>query len=85
MSRSTLATTRNPVLALPAAVRARQNLSDEALQALAAILLDINRVAAVQAEHSWRKRKAPMAAYWRAVSVYSRHIARALRVREFPA
>jgi hypothetical protein len=31
-----------------------------------------------QAEESWRKRKGPMAAYWRAVSTYARHVAHAL-------
>ncbi len=69
---------RNPVLALPSA-EALQQLPLEARQALAAVLLDIRRVAHGKAEASWRQRKAPMAAYWRAVAVYAGHIARATR------
>jgi hypothetical protein len=32
-----------------------------------------------RAEASWRQRKGPMAAYWRAVSIYARHAAAASR------
>ena len=37
------------------------------------------RDAAVRAEQSWRKKKGPMAVYWKAVSVYAKHIGRALK------
>lgn len=69
---------RNPVLALPA-VAAAVELPPESRAALAAILLDIRRDAHGRAERSWRQRKGPMAAYWRAVAVYAGHIARAIR------
>ena len=36
------------------------------------------RDAAQRAQKSWRTHKAPMALYWKAVSVYARHIARAI-------
>lgn len=66
----------NPVLSLPAAQRLG-DLPVEAREVLSAVLRDIGAEADVQAEESWRRRKAPMAAYWRAVGVYARHIARA--------
>jgi hypothetical protein len=68
----------NPVLTLPSAARLA-TLSPEASKALADVLRDIGRDADERAEKSWRSRKAPMAAYWRAVGVYARHIARAVR------
>lgn len=74
----TLAIVRNPVLALPAVERLR-DLDPECRSALRAVLLDIAVAANANAEVSWRKRKGPMAAYWRAVSTYAKHIARATR------
>jgi hypothetical protein len=41
-------------------------------------LLELPADADRQAEHAWRKRKGPMAAYWRAVATYARHTAHAL-------
>lgn len=76
--RCSRADVRNPVLTLPA-IAALRALPPEIRTGLAAVLDDLRADAAVRAERSWRQRKAPMAAYWRAVSVYSRHIARALR------
>lgn len=74
----TLAEVRNPVLALPAVERLRA-LDPECRAALRAVLLDVAVAANANAETSWRKRKGPMAAYWRAVSTYAKHIARATR------
>lgn len=74
----TLAEVRNPVLALPAARRLAE-LDPASRAALRAVLLDIAVAANANAETSWRKRKGPMAAYWRAVSTYAKHIARATR------
>lgn len=68
---------RNPVLALPSA-RRLSALPPEAAAALRAILIDIRVDASVRAQESWRKHKAPMAAYWKAVAVYAGHIARSL-------
>lgn len=69
---------RNPVLALPAATRIVE-LSPDARGLLADILDDLATDARDRAQTSWIKNKAPMALYWKAVSVYARHIGRAAR------
>lgn len=69
---------RNPVLALPAA-RHLQALSPLMRAQLRALMLDLRADAAARATECWRKHKAPMAAYWKAVSVYSGHIAKVLK------
>jgi len=69
---------RNPVLALPAVGRLRE-LPPEARGALCGLLGDVSRDARHRAEVSWRRNKAPMAAYWRAVSACANHIRRAIR------
>ena len=68
----------NPVLALNAAARLA-DLPPEARSALEEVLREIGAEADVLAEKSWKRRKGPIAAYWRAVGVYARHTARALR------
>jgi hypothetical protein len=73
-----LAHVRNPILALPGLARL-QALPPASRDALSILLHDLAADARVRAEHSWRRHKAPMAAYWNAVAVYSRHIARAIR------
>jgi hypothetical protein len=77
-ARSNRIEVRNPILALPAMAKVRA-LPPAALEALAAVLDDVRTDAAGRAELSWRQRKAPMAAYWKAVSVYALHIRRALQ------
>lgn len=74
--RSSRREVRNPLLSLPAARRIGE-LPIEARQAFAEILLELSTAARTRAEESWRKNKGPMAAYWKAVSVYAKH-ARAL-------
>jgi hypothetical protein len=69
---------RNPVLALPA-TRRLCALPETTRTELRALLMEIRRDAADRAERQWRKHKAPMAAYWKAVAVYAGHTARALR------
>jgi hypothetical protein len=76
--RSNRAGVRNPVLSLPGASKL-QDLPADSQAALRAVLMDISADAARRAEQSWRKHKGPMAAYWKAVSVYAKHTARALR------
>ena len=76
--RSARCEVRNPLLALPAA-RALIRLPPEARVVIALLLEDLARDARVRAEASWAKHKAPMAAYWKAVSVYARHLARVTR------
>lgn len=76
--RSSRPATRNPLLRLPAAQRLSE-LPIEARGMLRTLLLEISADARSRAEHSWRRHKAPMAAYWKAVSVYARHTARLLK------
>ena len=78
IARACRAFVRNPVLALPAASSLRE-LSPDTRAALGAILLDLADDARHRAEESWRRHKAPMAAYWKAVAVYAGHLARVLR------
>ena len=59
-------------------------LPPEARQALAGALEDLRRDARQRAELQWRRHKAPMAFYWRVVSVYAGHLARALRAERAP-
>lgn len=75
--RSSLPETRNPLLRLPAA-RKFAELPGDSLSALRELLSELGREANEKAQLCWRKHKAPMAAYWKAVSVYSRHLARLL-------
>lgn len=67
----------NPILGLPAA-RALTALDPAARAALAAVLADLAGEAAERAQRSWSQNKGIMAAYWKAVSVYARHIRRVL-------
>lgn len=69
---------RNPVLALPSVVELKA-LPPEARAALAHVLGDLSDDARDRADKCWRKHKAPMAAYWKAVAVYAGHLKRALR------
>ena len=77
IARSARAEVRNPVLALPA-MELVAALDPEAWAVLGAILRDVAADARERADKSWRTHKAPMAAYWKAVSVYAKHIARAV-------
>lgn len=76
--RSNRAVVRNPMLALPS-VNRLMSLPDEPREALIATLLDLKADAAARAADSWRRHKGPMALYWKAVSVYAGHLAKALR------
>lgn len=77
MQRSSRPEVRNPVLALPA-LRRIMMLPRPVREALAELLRDLHSDATNRANECWRKHKAPMAAYWKAVAVYARHIARAI-------
>jgi hypothetical protein len=78
VERSNKAEVRNPLLALVSA-RKLQALPKESRDALRALLLELRASAHEKAEHSWRKRKGPLAVYWRCVAVYAGHISRLLR------
>lgn len=73
-----LAAARNPLLALPSA-RRLYDLDPTTRAIVADIFTDMAKEADRLAELSWCRRKAPMAAYWRAVCTYGRHFARAVR------
>lgn len=68
---------RNPVLQLLAVQHAMVTLSPREREHLGLILAELSRQADIMAEHTWKLRKGPMAAYWRAVCTYSKHLARA--------
>jgi hypothetical protein len=69
---------RNPVLGLES-VRALQVLEDHLRAARATLLSELSAEARDKAEACWRRNKAPMATYWKAVSVYAKHTARAIK------
>ncbi|RWO23302.1 MAG: hypothetical protein EOS11_28675 [Mesorhizobium sp.] len=76
--RSSSPEVRNPLLALPAMQRLCRRAPEERAD-LADLLRELSIDARGRAEESWRRHKAPMAAYWKAVSVYAGHLARAVR------
>lgn len=67
----------NPLLKLPS-TRKLLALPAEQRAPIEAMLRELRAEADQLAEESWKKRKGPMAAYWRAVSTYARHTAHAL-------
>jgi len=78
VTRSSRPDVRNPVLALPA-VKRLLALPEPSRHALRDCLVDLRKDAKSRAELSWKKSKGPMALYWKTISVYSGHLARALR------
>lgn len=67
----------NPLLKLPAG-KALLALPAEDRARIEAVCRELRDQANTEAESAWRRRKGPMAAYWRAVSTYARHLAHAL-------
>lgn len=67
----------NPLLRLPAG-RALLALPADDRRRIEAVMRDLRDQANTEAETAWRRRKGPMAAYWRAVATYARHIAHAV-------
>lgn len=67
----------NPLLRLPATQRLLA-MPAEQREPLEALLRELRAEADREAENAWRRRKGPMAAYWRAVATYARHVAHAL-------
>ena len=66
---------RNPVLRLPAA-QGIIDLPIEQRRPLGILLRELADQANDEAQRSWRRNKGIMAAYWKAVSVYAKHLAR---------
>lgn len=69
----------NPLLELPAAV-ALLDMPAELRRPLERLLRELSADAEARAQESWKRKKGPMAAYWKACAVYSKHTARALAV-----
>jgi hypothetical protein len=69
---------RNPLLRLHAA-KTIMALPPDVRHALAALLQDLSLDARERAQQSWARNKAPMAVYWKAVSVYAGHLLRLIR------
>lgn len=67
----------NPLLRLPAG-KALMALPADQRAALEPVLRELRDQANAEAENAWKRRKGPMAAYWRAVATYARHVAHAL-------
>jgi hypothetical protein len=72
------ANVRNPILSLRSTQRLLE-LPPDQRRLLADLLSELRAEANTLAEVNWRRRKGLVAAYWRAVSTYGGHIARALR------
>lgn len=68
---------RNPVLLLPAA-QGILALPVESRRPLGILLRQLADQANEQAQSSWKSNKGIMAAYWKAVSVYAKHLARVI-------
>lgn len=68
----------NPLFNLPAA-QDLLSLGAPEKAALGRLMMDLRRQANDEAEQAWKRRKGPMACYWRAVSTYARHVAHVLR------
>jgi hypothetical protein len=79
VARSSAATVRNPMLAVPGVREAAASVPAEARAALYAILMALRADCQAKAAESWRKHKAPMALYWKCVAVYAGHIAKLFR------
>lgn len=67
----------NPLLRLPAG-RALLDLPVQDRRRIEAVMRELRDQANAEAETAWRRRKGPMAAYWRTVATYARHLAHAL-------
>ena len=68
----------NPLLNLQAG-RALLELPRADRERIEAVMRELRDQANTEADKAWRRRKGPMAAYWRAVATYARHIAHACR------
>lgn len=67
----------NPLMRLPAAKKLMAMPADQRAP-LEQLLRELRADADREAENAWKRRKGPMAAYWRAVSTYARHVAHML-------
>lgn len=68
----------NPLMGLPA-MAALACMPIWVRATLVQLMAEIKQWAEAKAQHSWKKRKAPLAAYWLACGVYAGHVGRGLR------
>ena len=74
----------NPLFKLPAG-RRLLDLPQDQRSAIAGLFRELRTEANAKAEDAWKRRKGPMAAYWRAVATYARHTAHMLeKARKAP-
>lgn len=78
-ARSLKVEVRNPLLALPGVQALVAQLSPESRAVMRALLRAISADARARADLCWKKHKAPMACYWKAVAVYANHASRLFR------
>jgi hypothetical protein len=71
----------NPLLQLPAGQDLLQLPATDRIR-IGKVMRALRHQANTEAEKSWAKRKGPMAAYWRAVSTYARHMAHVLEQKQ---
>uniref|UniRef100_UPI0009AB30F1 hypothetical protein n=1 Tax=Pseudomonas aeruginosa TaxID=287 RepID=UPI0009AB30F1 len=69
---------RPPLLGLPEAL-SLLGMCEEASGPLRTLLIELRAAAHAKAQHSWVKRKGPLAAYWRDVSTHAGLVERLLR------
>lgn len=69
---------RNPIIGLPEAQALLASMTPLQRQLFGRLMRKIATVADTKAEAAWKKRKGPMAAYWRACCTYCKHIARSI-------
>lgn len=67
----------NPLMRLPAAKKLMALPADQRAP-IEQLLRELRADADREAENAWKRRKGPMASYWRAVSTYARHVAHML-------
>jgi hypothetical protein len=72
---------RNPIVLLPEALALAASLSPEQRHHFGNLMRRIAAEADKNADKAWKKRKGPMAAYWRSTCTYAKHIARAIDPR----
>lgn len=78
-ARSNRAEVRKPIVGDAEAVAILSELSPEGREILARLLTRLSKMWRAKADHSWKKHKAPMAAYHKGNAVNARHCALALR------
>lgn len=69
---------RNPIILMPEAQALLSAMTPQQRHLFGRLMRRMAANADKKAEAAWKKRKGPMAAYWRAGCTYMKHIARAI-------